>query len=100
EQVNMAMSQLSQITQQNASASEELAATAEEMSGQATNLQQLMAFFTIAGRSADHQAAQVIARVAGKAAKPTIKNPVLTATSTGKKGNGHAAVSESDFSHF
>ncbi|MCX7175232.1 MAG: methyl-accepting chemotaxis protein, partial [Proteobacteria bacterium] len=49
EQVNVAMVQLNQITQQNASASEELAATAEEMSGQAGNLQQLMAFFTIAG---------------------------------------------------
>jgi chemotaxis methyl-accepting protein methylase len=37
--------QLNQITQQNASASEELAATAEEMSGQAEQLQQLMGFF-------------------------------------------------------
>ena len=46
-QVNVAMSQLNQITQQNASASEELAATSEEMSGQATNLQQLMAFFKV-----------------------------------------------------
>jgi len=42
------MSQLSQTTQQNASASEQLAATAEEMSGQAQQLQQLMAFFTVA----------------------------------------------------
>ncbi len=49
EQVNVAMGQLSQLTQQNASASEELAATAEEMSGQAGNLQELMAFFTLAG---------------------------------------------------
>ena len=46
-QVNAAMGQLNQITQQNASASEELAATAEEMSGQANNLQQLMAFFNV-----------------------------------------------------
>jgi hypothetical protein len=42
-----AMSQLNQITQQNASASEELAATAEEMSGQAEQLQQTMAFFKL-----------------------------------------------------
>jgi len=48
-QINSAMGQLNQITQQNASASEELAATAEEMSGQATNLQELMSFFTVAG---------------------------------------------------
>ncbi len=50
-QINTAMSQLSQITQQNASASEELAATAEEMSGQSEQLQQLMAFFKLAGGS-------------------------------------------------
>jgi len=45
--INIAMGQLNQITQQNASASEELAATSEEMSGQAMQLQELMAFFKI-----------------------------------------------------
>jgi methyl-accepting chemotaxis protein len=99
EQVNVAMGQLSQITQQNASASEELAATAEEMSGQASNLQQLMAFFTISG-SAGHQAGQIIARVAGKA-KSATKQAAMSAEAPppGKKGNGHA-VSDADFSHF
>ncbi|MDX8399306.1 MAG: methyl-accepting chemotaxis protein [Gallionellaceae bacterium] len=48
-QVNNAMNQLNQITQQNASSSEELAATAEEMSGQAAQLQNLMAFFKVDG---------------------------------------------------
>ncbi|MRV72794.1 methyl-accepting chemotaxis protein [Duganella sp. FT92W] len=47
-QINMAMGQLSQSTQLNASSSEELAATAEEMSGQATQLQELVRFFTVA----------------------------------------------------
>ncbi|MCB5208190.1 HAMP domain-containing methyl-accepting chemotaxis protein [Methylovorus mays] len=46
-QINVAMNQMSQITQQNASGSEELAATAEEMSGQAEQLQELIGFFTI-----------------------------------------------------
>ncbi|MFZ2405468.1 MAG: methyl-accepting chemotaxis protein [Methylobacter sp.] len=46
-QINTAMDQLNQITQQNASSSEELAATSEEMSGQAAQLQELMAFFTV-----------------------------------------------------
>jgi methyl-accepting chemotaxis protein len=46
-QITTAMSQLNQITQQNASASEELAATAEEMSGQADNLLKMMNFFKI-----------------------------------------------------
>ncbi len=48
-QVNTAMGQLNQLTQRNASSSEELAATAEEMSGQAQNLQQLVAFFKVEG---------------------------------------------------
>jgi methyl-accepting chemotaxis protein len=51
-QINATMDQLNQITQQNASSSEELAATSEEMSGQAAQLQELMAFFTVAGASA------------------------------------------------
>ncbi|HUX91048.1 MAG TPA: methyl-accepting chemotaxis protein [Gallionellaceae bacterium] len=49
-QINSAMNQLNQITQQNASASEELATTAEDMSDQARKLQQLMEFFSGAGK--------------------------------------------------
>ena len=45
-QINKAMSQMSQITQQNASSSEELAATAEEMMSQTAHLRQMMRFFT------------------------------------------------------
>jgi methyl-accepting chemotaxis protein len=46
-QINTAMNQMSQITHQNASASEQLAATAGEMTGQAVELQNLMSFFKI-----------------------------------------------------
>ncbi|HZW26053.1 MAG TPA: PAS domain-containing methyl-accepting chemotaxis protein [Gallionella sp.] len=46
-QINAAMSQLNQITQQNAAASEELAATADGMSSQAKHLQQMMGFFRL-----------------------------------------------------
>ena len=48
-QINTAMTQLNQITQQNASSSEELAATAEEMSSQAAQLQEVMSFFKVDG---------------------------------------------------
>ena len=47
--VNGAIGQLSQATQQNASTYEELAVTAEEMSGQAEHLQQLTGFFKLDG---------------------------------------------------
>ncbi|ACT51945.1 HAMP domain-containing methyl-accepting chemotaxis protein [Methylovorus glucosotrophus] len=64
-QINVAMNQMSQITQQNASGSEELAATAEEMSGQAEQLQELIGFFSIS--NSDSSSKRVNTK---KAAKP------------------------------
>jgi len=83
DQINTAMSQLSQITQQNASASEELAATAEEMSGQAVNLQELMAFFTVSGgarqaRRVEVKHATVSKAPAVRSAKSAIKKTVIS----------------------
>jgi methyl-accepting chemotaxis protein len=54
-QITKAMAQMNQITQQNASSSEELAATAEEMTAQASTLQHVMRFFTVA-RSSESRA--------------------------------------------
>jgi len=65
------MSQLSQITQQNASASEELAATAEEMSGQAQQLQQTIDFFKVETNISDSQRKPVTNRVAADSSKVT-----------------------------
>jgi methyl-accepting chemotaxis protein len=48
-QITKAMDHLNTSTQQNAAASEELSATAEELSGQAAQLQEMMAFFKLAG---------------------------------------------------
>jgi methyl-accepting chemotaxis protein len=67
-QVNTAMNQLNQVTQQNASSSEELAATAEEMSSQATQLQNLMAFFKVDG------ATGATSVVAAPAARKTVQS--------------------------
>ena len=46
-QINTAMGQLDQVTQQNASGSEELASTADEMSGQVDKLQEVVSFFRV-----------------------------------------------------
>ena len=46
-QINESMSQVTLATQQNASSSEELAATAEETSGQAEMLMQLVGYFRL-----------------------------------------------------
>jgi methyl-accepting chemotaxis protein len=95
DQVNTAMSQLSQITQQNASASEELAATAEEMSGQAVNLQDLMAFFTLSGEGKRSRPVEVKAVAGGKGATPrSAQNP------SKKKGNATVGEGELDFVRF
>nr|WP_271408704.1 methyl-accepting chemotaxis protein [Pseudomonas sp. Q1-7] len=51
EQINLAVTQLAQTTQVNASASEELSSTSEEMSGQAVQLQEMIQFFQIKERS-------------------------------------------------
>ena len=61
-QINTAMIQLNQVTQQNASSGEELAATAEEMSGQAEQLQQAMSFFTLQGATPTAQLAAAEAK--------------------------------------
>ncbi|MCK9388447.1 MAG: methyl-accepting chemotaxis protein [Sulfuritalea sp.] len=107
EQVNTAMSQLNQITQQNASASEELAATAEEMSGQASNLQQVMAFFTVAGsenkgRQSVGSRPAVVPRPSAAKPKAGSRTPVTLAAhrTAARKGNGADQVNEADFARF
>ena len=97
DQVNTAISQLSQITQQNASASEELAATAEEMSGQAGALQELMGFFSLAGSAQSHHAAAQSAkpRPVAKAARPSVSPSAAV-----KAGKGPSTFNEDDFTRF
>ncbi|HET9554787.1 MAG TPA: methyl-accepting chemotaxis protein [Anaeromyxobacteraceae bacterium] len=53
-QVSKAMAVVDQVTQRNASASEELSSTAEEMSSQAEALLQLIGFFQVRGGAAAH----------------------------------------------
>jgi methyl-accepting chemotaxis protein len=78
-QINQAMSQMNTITQQNASSSEELAATSEQMMSQTTGLQQLMSFFKLGDgrRVGGGGYATATATKPASAAKPATK-PVLT----------------------
>jgi len=50
-QVNRAMGEVDQVAQRNASAAEELSSAAEEMSSQAASLEELVAFFRLAGEN-------------------------------------------------
>jgi methyl-accepting chemotaxis protein len=97
DQINTAMVQLNQITQQNASASEELAATAEEMSGQANNLQHLMSFFTVAGKESKAKAPPV--RQPAEMPRTVKRQPPMPSGPLPKKGNG-AAADMSGFANF
>ncbi|MBI3392504.1 MAG: bacteriohemerythrin [Nitrospirae bacterium] len=55
-QINTAVGQLDQVTQQGAAAAEELASTAEEMSSQAQTLQEAVSFFKLNGAGHGHGA--------------------------------------------
>jgi methyl-accepting chemotaxis protein len=85
-QINAAMGQLNKATQQNASSSEELAATAEEMGGQAGQLQELMAFFKVgdqgggSSRSASRSARPLakVAKAGARKAAPAARNDTET----------------------
>lgn len=68
-QINAAMSQMNQVTQQNATASEELAGTAGEMSDQAAQLHKLIGFFKI-GTAIEPERNSRIARQAVARALP------------------------------
>jgi hypothetical protein len=62
------MSQLSRLTQQSASASEELAATSEELSGQAMQLQQTMGFFKVGSAEPEQEAPAKVVRLSKRGA--------------------------------
>jgi methyl-accepting chemotaxis protein len=74
-QVNDSLQQLNQIVQGNAAASEQVAATAEELNEQAANLGKTIAFFKLSADSDERRSAQVFkASRGGDRAKVAIKS--------------------------
>jgi len=96
-QINIALSNVDQVTQRNASAAEELASTAEELAAQAEALQQLIAFFRI-GDERRFVAAPIAVPHAITPALPMRRKP-LAVPLTARKGNG-GDHHESDFQRF
>jgi len=78
-QINAALQQLDNVIQQNASASEEMASTSEELSGQATHMQQTMAFFDV-GHSLHANTTRVVAAQPKRTSLPSA--PVTPRAST------------------
>lgn len=81
-QVNRAMTQVDQVTQRNASASEELAGTASTLAAQADAIQQMMAFFVL---PEDHGQSG-IARGGAVGARGTKKPTPIAATADAAEG--------------
>lgn len=79
-QISESMGRLNQTTEQTASAAEQLAATAEEMSSQTATLIENLKFFHFAAEeasvSAQYSAANAIKRLAGKQPPRTPQSPV------------------------
>jgi methyl-accepting chemotaxis protein len=109
--MNKAMGQVDQVTQRTASAAEELSSTAEGLAAQAEALQQLMAFFRVAGQGEKPGARPAAPALAGHPApapaappRPTPVPAMPAATAPAGGGNGPAprvAVPEDrDFTRF
>jgi len=84
------MSSVDTVTQRNASSAEELSSTAEELAAQSEALQQLMAFFRVAGE-----------RIASAARRPSAEHKPfqhLAPSGPPKKVNGSAV--EHNFTRF
>jgi methyl-accepting chemotaxis protein len=91
QQVSKAMAVVDQVTQRNASASEELSSTAEEMSSQAEALLQLISFFQIRGgahAATRARAIHVPHLPAPAAVKPAHEAPLLPHPATPRKRDG------------
>jgi len=73
EQINQAIAQMDQVTQQNAALVEEAAAAAESMQNQAANLVQVVSVFNTGSASNIASAAPGSARSARPAARPAVK---------------------------
>jgi len=76
-QINYAMTNLDQVTQQNASASEELASASEEMSSQADHLKELVSFFKVTG-GANTSAVKTVPKTP-KVVKEPVPEPIENA---------------------
>ena len=117
EQVNKAVTQMDQVTQANASETEELSGTAQELASQAARLQQLVAQFnlvkrdreltTVQARPAPAPARAHVAKRAAPAKTPAAKAPVhslaslesrvehdLDLVGAGASENGHKEFEE------
>ena len=93
DQINLSMTELGKITMTNSAASEELAATAEEMSSRATQLQALMSFFTV-------ETPQQLGAKGHGAMGSSVKSGVRQGAGAKRRAGPSAGIQELDFTRF
>jgi methyl-accepting chemotaxis protein len=99
-QINRALLQVDQVTQRNASASEELASTSEEMAAQAESLQQLVAFFRVEGNDFAVAPARQVAKPAIPAPPSAFKPAPYPGGRNGHKRDLAEVSVDQDFTRF
>ena len=97
EQVNQTVSQMDEVTQQNAALVEEAAAASESLDEQARELDQLMTYFKLSGADANRAAAP---RAAPRAAAPAPAAPAARPAATRPAKAAPAADNDSDWEEF
>ena len=105
EQVNTAITQMDQVTQQNAALVEEAAAAASSLEEQATKLATTVSVFKVANEASSTPSAQVVNlqprhKTLPSATAPATKRPALTASKPQRVANGAAAGDADDWEQF
>ncbi|MBX7136544.1 MAG: hypothetical protein K1X83_01075 [Oligoflexia bacterium] len=84
EQVNLAVTQLDKVTQQNSAAAEESAAASEELSAQATTLNEIVDGLTKVIHGANHTIAQLASKPAPNSTARATTSPMTAAPTEGE----------------
>ncbi|MGZ4976464.1 MAG: methyl-accepting chemotaxis protein [Methylobacter sp.] len=95
EQVNLAVSQMDDITQQNAALAEQAAAGSIAMSEQSTNMTQLLSFFRVNSKKGASAAARPVVR--SKVPMPIAKKPVPPTVSSSSKSKSDSSDEWEEF---
>ncbi|WP_457586527.1 methyl-accepting chemotaxis protein [Ensifer canadensis] len=97
-EVNTAVNQMDQVTQKNAAMVEEANAASAQLASEAGRLRELIARFTLPGRTNGATAASDLRAMARTMAAPTA--PVRAASATRPISHGNAAVAQDDWQEF
>ena len=92
EQVNKAILQMDQVTQQNAALVEETASASQSMGDQARELQQMMSFFTLEESGSAQAGHQKIINSAVRRIEPSPSHPAVSPSRTQAGGRLHSDI--------